>query len=98
MAQLVVRNLPDDVKERLKRRAERHGRSLEAEVRDILEHVPDRPDESTATTTAPGAAWVNDFTEKMRAIGLSQEDWEEFDRSLQESRRNWGGKPVEFDP
>jgi antitoxin FitA len=36
MAQFVVRNLEDDVKERLKRRAERHGRSMEEEVREIL--------------------------------------------------------------
>lgn len=98
MAQLVVRDLADDVKERLKRRAKYHGRSLEAEVRDILEHVPDRPAKSPASATAPGADWVKDFTEKIRAIGLSQEDWDDFDRSLRESRRNWGGKPVEFDP
>lgn len=37
MAQIVVRNLDDDVKARLKRRAQRHGQSMEAEVRDILE-------------------------------------------------------------
>ena len=36
MAQLVVRNLEDDVKERLQRRAKRHGRSTEEEVRTIL--------------------------------------------------------------
>ena len=36
MAQLVVRNLDDDVKDGLRRRARAHGRSLEAEVRDIL--------------------------------------------------------------
>jgi plasmid stability protein len=36
MAQLVVRDLEDDVKTRLQSRAVRHGRSLEAEVRDIL--------------------------------------------------------------
>ena len=36
MAQLVVRNLDEDVKEGLRRRAKGHGRSLEAEVRDIL--------------------------------------------------------------
>ena len=36
MAQLVVRNLNDDVKIRLQRRAQRHGRSMEEEVRDIL--------------------------------------------------------------
>ena len=36
MAQLVVRNLDEDVKRRLQERAARHGRSMEAEVRDIL--------------------------------------------------------------
>lgn len=36
MAQLVVRNLEDEVKRRLQRRARRHGRSTEAEVREIL--------------------------------------------------------------
>jgi plasmid stability protein len=36
MAQLVVRRVDEDVKKRLKRRAERHGRSLEEEVRHIL--------------------------------------------------------------
>jgi antitoxin FitA len=36
MAQLVVRNLDNEVKLRLQRRASRHGRSMEEEVRDIL--------------------------------------------------------------
>ena len=36
MAQIIVRNLEDDVKARLQRRAARHGRSMEAEVRHIL--------------------------------------------------------------
>jgi len=36
MAQFVVRQLEDDIKARLKLRAERHGRSMEAEVREIL--------------------------------------------------------------
>ena len=36
MAQLVVRNLEDDVKERLRLRARKRGRSMEDEVRDIL--------------------------------------------------------------
>ena len=36
MAQLVVRNLDDDVKAKLQKRAQRHGRSTEEEVRDIL--------------------------------------------------------------
>ena len=41
VAQILVRNIPDDVKERLKRRATRSGRSLEAEVRDILCAAPE---------------------------------------------------------
>jgi antitoxin FitA len=36
MAQLVVRNLDDEVKRRLRERALRRGRSMEEEVRDIL--------------------------------------------------------------
>jgi plasmid stability protein len=36
MAQFIVRHLEEDVKARLKRRAARHGRSMEEEVRHIL--------------------------------------------------------------
>jgi len=36
MAQFVVRNIEERVKTRLRRRAERNGRSMEEEVRDIL--------------------------------------------------------------
>ena len=36
MAKLIVRDLEEDVKARLKRRARRHGRSMEDEVRHIL--------------------------------------------------------------
>lgn len=43
MAQLVVRNLDDDVKSKLQRRARLHGRSTEEEVREILRNaVKDR--------------------------------------------------------
>lgn len=37
MAVLTVRNLPDEVHRALRVRAAEHGRSTEAEVRDILE-------------------------------------------------------------
>jgi len=36
MAQLIVRNLEDDVRDRLRDLAHQHGRSMEEEVRDIL--------------------------------------------------------------
>jgi plasmid stability protein len=46
MAQLLVRNLEDDVKARLRLRARRHGRSTEEEVREILRNAV-RDEEST---------------------------------------------------
>lgn len=39
MAQLVVRNITDEVKARLQRRARRHGLSMEEEVRNILRNA-----------------------------------------------------------
>lgn len=39
MAQLLVRNLEDRLKGRLQHRAKRHGRSMEAEAREILRNA-----------------------------------------------------------
>lgn len=36
MGAMTVRNIPDEVRDALKRRAKLHGRSAEAEVREIL--------------------------------------------------------------
>lgn len=36
MASITVRNLPDEVRKRLRQRAARAGRSMEAEIREIL--------------------------------------------------------------
>ncbi len=43
MAQVVVRNIEDDVKARLKRRAAQHGWSMEEEVRQILRKAVAEP-------------------------------------------------------
>jgi plasmid stability protein len=43
MAQILVRNLEDSVKTELQARAERHGNSLEEEVRDILRDATKAP-------------------------------------------------------
>jgi len=52
MAQFVVRNLDDDVKAALKRRARAHGWSMEEEVRRILlRAVNEPPAESTGLGT-----------------------------------------------
>ncbi len=52
MAQFVVRNIEDEVKKQLQRRAIRHGRSMEDEVRDILRNAV--KDESQHRTAALG--------------------------------------------
>jgi plasmid stability protein len=39
MAQLIVRNLEEEVKNALRRQATQHGRSVEEEVRDILRNA-----------------------------------------------------------
>jgi plasmid stability protein len=48
MAALSIRNLDDEVRERLRVRAARHGRSMEAEARAILVDAVSEP------TTSPG--------------------------------------------
>jgi plasmid stability protein len=48
VAQLVVRNVENSVKERLRRRAKRNGRSMEEEVRDILRAAVNKQDKAPA--------------------------------------------------
>jgi plasmid stability protein len=43
MATITIRNLPDKVRDRLRVRAAQNGRSMEAEVRDLLEMSLDSP-------------------------------------------------------
>jgi plasmid stability protein len=39
MASITIRNLDDEIKQRLRVRAAKHGRSMEEEARDILRRV-----------------------------------------------------------
>ncbi len=53
MAQLVVRNLDDDLVRALKERAARHGRSAEAEHREVLrEALLEQPAEDAKAVLA----------------------------------------------
>ena len=47
MAQILVRNIEQSVKTRLQRRAKKHGRSMEEEVRDILRSAANEPERHT---------------------------------------------------
>ena len=71
MAMLTVRNLPDDVHRALRVQAAQHGRSTEAEVREILAMAV-KPE----TRVRLGEALAS----LGRNIGLSNEDLEVFDQ------------------
>jgi plasmid stability protein len=64
MAQLIVRNLEDDVAARLKARARRHGRSMEDEVRHILR-------DAARELGAPAAPLGSRISARFRRRGLS---------------------------
>ena len=55
MASIVVRGLDDEVKRRLAEQARAHGRSMEAEVRQILTKAADRPHIGLALMEAAAA-------------------------------------------
>ena len=81
MAQVIVRNLEEAVKRKLKRRAARHGHSMEEEIRDILrDAVKDEGRERKDLGTA--------IVELFRGIGLEE--------PIQELR-GYPVKPAKFD-
>lgn len=66
MAQLLVRNLDDDVKAKLQRRARQHGRSTEEEVRDILRSA-------VMAEGTPLPPLGTRFTSRFARIGLKED-------------------------
>ena len=52
MASILVRGLDESVKQRLTEQAKQHGRSMEAEVRDILTRATRRPNVGLALMQA----------------------------------------------
>ncbi len=84
MAILTVRNLPDDVHRALRVRAAQHGRSTEAEVREILADVV-KPQKRVRMGEALAAIG--------RKIGLTNEDFAVFENV----RDKTPAKPLSFD-
>ncbi|MEE8526321.1 MAG: toxin-antitoxin system [Thermoanaerobaculia bacterium] len=66
MAQLLVRNLDDDVKVRLQSRADRHGRSTEEEVREILRNAVREED-------GPRTPLGTRIAQRFASIGLDED-------------------------
>jgi plasmid stability protein len=79
VAQILVRNLEDRVKTRLQRLAKRNGRSMEAEVREIIHNALTR--EESAPAVGFGTASVALFS----GSGVY----------LDEPIQEWRGYPVE---
>lgn len=65
MAQLLVRNVEDGLKARLQRRAKRNGRSMEAEVREILQDV-------LREKEAPRDGMGTEIAKMFRGVGLKK--------------------------
>jgi plasmid stability protein len=84
MAQILVRAVEESVKTGLKLRARRNGRSMEAEVREILRDAALEP----ATTVGFGTASIALFSGQ----GVGLEDGEEF-----KEFRGFPLVPVSFD-
>jgi len=84
MATVTVRNLPDEVHRALRVRAAHHGRSTEAEIRDILEATT-RPPERLRIGTA--------LAELGKRIGLTDEQWD----AIEQTRDRTPVKPMSFE-
>jgi plasmid stability protein len=83
MAQLVVRNLDEEVKAKLRRRAAAHGWSMEEEVRAILR-------DAVKQEALPSKGLGTEIAELFRGIGLRKgEEIPEL--------RGYTIKPVTFD-
>ena len=84
MASVTVRNLPDEVHRALRLRAAQHGRSTEAEIRDILERAA-RPE---------GRVRMGEALARLgREIGLTDEEVEQ----INQLRDKTPAEPMRFD-
>jgi hypothetical protein len=84
MAMLTVRNLPDDVHRALRVQAAQHGRSTEAEVREILAFAV-KPQARLRMGDALAAL--------SREVGLTNEDFKVF----QQVRDKTPAEPLRFE-
>ena len=85
MPDILIRNISAQAKERLRRRAKRHGRSLETELRETLESIAreDRPATQKkagfgtwlASISRPGAD-LSDILVKVRSASPRRVDFE----------------------
>ena len=83
MASLVVRNIDDALKNRLRQRASRHGRSMEEELREILRTT-------LATEPMTGADFLAAIRKHFEPLGFVELDLPRRDEDM-------GREPPSFD-
>jgi plasmid stability protein len=83
MAQLLVRGLDEGVKERLRHRAKRNHRSLEAEAREILTEAAEK--ELLGASRVPG--FGTRVSARFKGIGFTRAELESFNRAVDEARK-----------
>jgi antitoxin FitA len=90
MRSVTIRKVPDEVHRAIKLRAARHGRSAEAEMREILEQ---------AVNSETPKGFGRNLSEDSRAAGLTNEDFVEFEKILKEIREEarQSYKPITFE-
>jgi plasmid stability protein len=84
MATLTIRNLPDEVYERLRRRAAENRRSMEAEARDLVANALKRH-----AALSPQEL-LNRMRETMETVPKERRDNISVDKFLAERRAMWG--------
>ena len=89
MAQLIVRKLDDDVKERLKVRAKKHGRSLEAEARAILKDAAAKGHVGSMRPRKKEKGFGTLMRERFGKTGLTEEEAKLFQQGIDELNGNW---------
>ncbi len=84
MRSITIRNVPEEVRRALRVRAARHGRSMEAEIRDILEKA----------AKPAGRVKLGSLLAAIgREAGLTDEDGERFEKLRDKSP----GEPMSFE-
>jgi hypothetical protein len=86
MADILIRKIDETTKELLRRRAERRGKSLEADLRETLERLAHEEAE-TPDDTEPFGSW---------AVAISRPGYGELDGILEELRQA-PVRPVDFE-
>lgn len=88
MAVLTIRNLPEEIHRALRLRAAQHGRSMEAEVRTILQ-------ETVAPRERVGLGTL--LTDMSRRVGLTNADVSAMEESMAILRGQGSHEPMRLD-